>query len=231
LKVFLRISNKFIALQKYGKRWGLVKNDIPNRTSSQIRTHAQKFFIKLSYILPPNTDPIQFLRARPAAYFMDLPNHPPVQKRLRPPSSQDFFDPVSRKIFVPTPMFLENQRNNLLMNQEQRLSIPVNMTGFDFTQTHEAVNNALTKMSNEIQNISQNFREDVKKREARIMVEPLLNRSWRFTQSCFDKIQKIIINIAMYQQEAIYGGWGYAAQNFQGIRPSFITPSSSYNKQ
>ena len=33
---------------KYGKDWKIVEKQIHSRTGSQVRSHAQKFFIKLS---------------------------------------------------------------------------------------------------------------------------------------------------------------------------------------
>ena len=86
-----------IALQKHGKRWALVQSEIPNRTTSQIRTHAQKFFIKLAYILPEGMDPITFMRTKTASFFLDLPNRPPTGAAKRQQSSEDSVDPIPKK--------------------------------------------------------------------------------------------------------------------------------------
>lgn len=37
-----------VGLSRYGREWKLVAQDIPTRTSAQVRSHAQKYFAKLS---------------------------------------------------------------------------------------------------------------------------------------------------------------------------------------
>jgi hypothetical protein len=50
----------------------VIQSLIPNRTTSQIRTHAQKFFIKLANVAPERTDLLEFLRSKPAKFFLSL---------------------------------------------------------------------------------------------------------------------------------------------------------------
>lgn len=42
----VRISND-IALVAHGKNWKLIESGVETRTTSQVRSHAQKFFLKL----------------------------------------------------------------------------------------------------------------------------------------------------------------------------------------
>ena len=42
-------------LQKFGKDWKAIANEIPTRTVVQVRTHAQKYFQKLSNAAPSRT--------------------------------------------------------------------------------------------------------------------------------------------------------------------------------
>lgn len=60
------------ALQKYGKQWHALKKEIPTRSVIQIRTHAQKFFIKVSKIAPTGCDPIAFIQSKPLAFFLNI---------------------------------------------------------------------------------------------------------------------------------------------------------------
>eukprot|EP00826_Nyctotherus_ovalis_P010297 TRINITY_DN12729_c0_g3_i1.p1 TRINITY_DN12729_c0_g3~~TRINITY_DN12729_c0_g3_i1.p1 ORF type:complete len:178 (+),score=9.00 TRINITY_DN12729_c0_g3_i1:218-751(+) len=64
--------NLFLGLVKYGKEWKRLKECVPSRTMIQVRTHAQKFFLKLSHSLPKRTDPIQYLRTMSTESFYDL---------------------------------------------------------------------------------------------------------------------------------------------------------------
>ena len=52
-----------VGLQEHGKQWRVIQQGIPTRTVAQIRTHAQKFFIKVNRVLPKGTSPITFLRS------------------------------------------------------------------------------------------------------------------------------------------------------------------------
>ena len=68
-------SPKFcLAMQKHGKQWALIKEEIPNRTAPQIRTHAQKFFIKLGRKVARNVDMLEFMKSKPASYFLRFDN-------------------------------------------------------------------------------------------------------------------------------------------------------------
>ncbi len=61
-------------MQKHGKQWALIKAEIPSRTAPQIRTHAQKFFLRVAHKVPPGSDVLDFLRTKPASYFVHLEN-------------------------------------------------------------------------------------------------------------------------------------------------------------
>jgi hypothetical protein len=65
-------SYAHIGLKKYGKKWKELQKCIPTRTVIQIRTHAQKFFIKLEQLLPQGTDLIKYLRNTPLKSFIDI---------------------------------------------------------------------------------------------------------------------------------------------------------------
>eukprot|EP00624_Nannochloropsis_granulata_P003764 evm.model.NODE_28955_length_6798_cov_16.444248.2 len=45
-------------LRKYGKQWKRIAEEIPTRTVVQIRTHAQKYFLKLAKIEPATSTSI-----------------------------------------------------------------------------------------------------------------------------------------------------------------------------
>lgn len=61
-----------IGLINYGKQWKKLQKCVPTRTVIQIRTHAQKFFIKLGQILPRGTNPMQYLKKTSAKSFSKL---------------------------------------------------------------------------------------------------------------------------------------------------------------
>ena len=86
--------NLILAIQKYGTKWPLISKEIPKRTSSQIRTHAQKFFIKVSNILPDDSEIIPFLQSKPAEFFANLPSHLASKK---PDSFEDKQNPIPKK--------------------------------------------------------------------------------------------------------------------------------------
>ena len=60
-----------IALQKYGKKWEDIKTEIPSRTVIQIKTHAQKFFLKISKNLDPNINLVEYVQANPVSHFIN----------------------------------------------------------------------------------------------------------------------------------------------------------------
>lgn len=45
--IFKRCLDSYLGLEKYGKDWRKIEKIIATRSSSQIRSHAQKFFSKL----------------------------------------------------------------------------------------------------------------------------------------------------------------------------------------
>lgn len=63
-----------LALKKYGKDWQLLRDEIPSRTVVQIRTHSQKFFLKLARTVPANKNLVEFVKENPLAYFINLTN-------------------------------------------------------------------------------------------------------------------------------------------------------------
>lgn len=59
-----------IGLQLHGKNWKDIRKLVPTRSSSQIRTHAQKFFLKIgTEIKVP--DSLAYVKSRPAEDFVD----------------------------------------------------------------------------------------------------------------------------------------------------------------
>lgn len=64
-----------LGLINYGKQWKLLQKSIPSRTIVQIRTHAQKFFIKLGEKLPKETDLLQYLRKMTPESLSSLVNN------------------------------------------------------------------------------------------------------------------------------------------------------------
>jgi len=61
-----------IALKDHGRQWKLIEGLIPSRTSSQIRTHAQKFFIRLKQLNNVDDDELlAFIREHDVDYFID----------------------------------------------------------------------------------------------------------------------------------------------------------------
>ena len=107
-----------LALQKYGKHWSLVKAEIPNRSTSQIRTHAQKFFIKLSYVAPKNMELIAYMQTKPATFFLDLPNHTPSKNPNNHHKRKSSESPVSRKRLGPDPPITKQEADPYDYNNE-----------------------------------------------------------------------------------------------------------------
>ncbi len=68
-KIFHRI---LIAVQKHGKAWGRVQAEVRTRTTAQIRTHAQKFFLKVTRDVPSGVDIIAFIKSKPLEYFVEM---------------------------------------------------------------------------------------------------------------------------------------------------------------
>ena len=64
------MSSFILGLQHYGRNWSTIQKLVPTRTASQIRTHAQKFFIRLEGERG-KTDLLAYVRSRPAAHFVD----------------------------------------------------------------------------------------------------------------------------------------------------------------
>ena len=61
-------------LRKYGKQWKRIAEEIPTRTVVQIRTHAQKYFLKLAKIEPHTSTSIAL---KPPAHVRAR-EHPPA---------------------------------------------------------------------------------------------------------------------------------------------------------
>lgn len=88
-------------MQKYGKKWKLIQREIPRRTASQIRAHAQKFFIKLSRFKPDAIDVISYIKKTPADILINIPSQ----------NNPNGFDSSSSDIFPnSTPMKNERQK-------------------------------------------------------------------------------------------------------------------------
>ena len=77
-----------------------MNKEIPSRSQSQIKTHAQKFFLKVSRILPKNENIIEFIRSKPPEFFMNLKIHlnSESKRRIRSDSNQDQSDPKSNEL-------------------------------------------------------------------------------------------------------------------------------------
>jgi len=66
------LYNSALGLKKYGKDWTLLKSEISSRTVVQIRTHSQKFFLKLRKLIPPKKDVMEFVKENPLSFFIDI---------------------------------------------------------------------------------------------------------------------------------------------------------------
>lgn len=75
-----------LALIKHGKNWNELQKSIPSRTIIQIRTHAQKFFIKLKSIAP-KVEPLEYLRSRPANSFISFGKQRAISEKVPEGSS------------------------------------------------------------------------------------------------------------------------------------------------
>jgi len=60
-------------MQRHGRNWKLVKDEIPSRTTVQVRAHAQKFFNHISTVKPKEMDVISYLRSVPAESLVNVP--------------------------------------------------------------------------------------------------------------------------------------------------------------
>jgi SHAQKYF class myb-like DNA-binding protein len=59
-----RSINKFVeALKKYGKQWKKVEEYIKTRSGAQIRSHAQKYFLKIQKEYP-DQDPYEVFKCK-----------------------------------------------------------------------------------------------------------------------------------------------------------------------
>lgn len=63
----------FLGLKRHGKQWKVMESEICTRTSSQIRTHAQKFFLRLRALtkLKKEADLMKYVRAHPSNFFVN----------------------------------------------------------------------------------------------------------------------------------------------------------------
>ena len=59
-----------VAIAKYGKNWEELQKSVPTRSLIQIRTHSQKFFIRLEQIVPTNIDIIDYIRSKSPKYLL-----------------------------------------------------------------------------------------------------------------------------------------------------------------
>lgn len=87
-----------LGLQKHGKDWNRLKSEVPSRTVVQIRTHSQKFFLRLMKIAPSNQDPMDFVRENPLSYFINIAHgefsedsdEQPVENSKQIPANEEF---------------------------------------------------------------------------------------------------------------------------------------------
>jgi len=64
--------NKFVeALKKYGKQWKKVEDYIQTRSGAQIRSHAQKYFLKIQREYP-DQDPYEIFRNNSPEFLEDI---------------------------------------------------------------------------------------------------------------------------------------------------------------
>ena len=59
-----------VGLQNFGRNWSTIQKLLPTRTASQIRTHAQKFFVRLAGE-QGKSDILSYVRSKPASHFVD----------------------------------------------------------------------------------------------------------------------------------------------------------------
>lgn len=106
MHLFKVSENKNLGLKKHGKQWKKLNKCVPTRTITQIKTHAQKFFIRLENMTPKGTDPLQYLRTMPTKAFSSL--------------MKDYSDSNSRPLQFPSELssnFNLNTKN--LMRKEK----------------------------------------------------------------------------------------------------------------
>ena len=69
----LKVKNtKALGLKNYGKQWKKLNECVPSRTITQIKTHAQKFFIRLQRMAPKEVDSLEYLRKMPRKALTSL---------------------------------------------------------------------------------------------------------------------------------------------------------------
>ena len=107
-------------MQKHGKQWGLIKAEIPNRTAPQIRTHAQKFFIKLGRKVPRDMDAIEFMKSKPASYFLRIDNAASGQSASQKEESEKLEKPRAQN---PNKRKARNKQEDVLVRKEYATSV------------------------------------------------------------------------------------------------------------
>lgn len=85
-------------MQEYGKTWSKVKSKVSGRSVGQVRAHAQKFFLKVDAIRPPNIDVTSFLNTQSAEFFAKLKTPPKKGKGRESSNSVNL--PEERVILV-----------------------------------------------------------------------------------------------------------------------------------
>ena len=126
-----------------------MQKEIPTRTSSQIRTHAQKFFIRLRSKLGCDEEQaLQYLKTRPASDFvsdsrkfakLEFDGVEPIHEAQCPqklPQSASVFAP---KILVPTPIRVEVRSDERNFNQIKGRNVVCQDTFPKISHTPQAV--------------------------------------------------------------------------------------------
>ena len=121
--------SKPLGLQKYGKKWRYMQKDLPTRTSSQIRTHAQKFFIRLKAKIGGDDDELlEYVQGKPAQYFVSG-SHKFAKLTIDEQGSLSSLAQSQKQLFVPPSSFcapkmlvtnlLSGERRSLMMEQNE----------------------------------------------------------------------------------------------------------------
>lgn len=93
-----------VGLKEYGKEWKKLAKCVPTRTLTQIKTHAQKFLIRLKRSTPRGMDPLEhFGRMSKKAlvpFIKDSSDSNPEALESESPSSFEYTAKVTKKLKV-----------------------------------------------------------------------------------------------------------------------------------
>lgn len=201
-----------IALQKYGKKWDAIKTEIPSRSIVQIKTHSQKFFLKISKGLPPNTDIMEYVKTNNLSTFFKEYNHElhkgSVEEEIKIPKAAPPLNSEENEIkIVPTDeknLPGIQQLSNEPKSKKDSVIISSTSDSIKLPASYmKAVDNAMKRLNMNIYAIKTAINNSINRKTKVIEKDELTLKYWNYLYSATRQLECILQNTNTIYYESI----------------------------